>query len=248
MQTQIIAYAQDTKVVGWLHQVNSDTVILLIHGHSAHANMPQYIEFAKTISALGVACCRMNVTRKAVAENAFEVTTPSEEAEQAAALAHMLRQKYKHVIACGHSQGWLSALKLVEDGLVDGAICLMGIIDTDANMQVKLSQLGMTLQQMDEEGYAYSEIAGVRFYYNPAFFANMRGWNVQDMLSHVHKPLLFIFGNQDSIITPAEITKGYEIANQPKQLVGVEGKHRFQPQDGMVIGKKIVGWIEEQKL
>jgi len=244
MQTTLTATTGDgTKVVGWLHQAKSDTVVLLIPAHNMDAARPRYIELAKALHGRGLACFRMNITRKTSGEDAWEVPTISEEAEQAASVAKLLRNKFKRIVAVGHSQGWLSALKLTRDGSVDAAVCLMGVIDTSANVKAKLEQLGVGFAQLEDEGYAVMEIGEMRFYYTPEFFSDSQGWNVPSILKDVHKPLLFLFGNNDNIITPAEITRGYESANQPKQLVGVEASHRFEPKDSIVIAEKIASWI-----
>ena len=232
-----------TKVVGWLHRAKSDTVILLLPAHNMDAARPRYIELAKALHARRYACFRMNFTRKSAGEDAWEVLTVSEEAEQAAAVVNLLKTKFKRVIAVGHSQGWLSALKLAHDGLVDAAVCLMGVIDTSANVKSKLAQLGVGFEQLEAEGYAVMEAGDKRFYYTPEFFSDTQGWNVASMLKEVHAPLLFVFGTNDDIITPSEITKAYELANEPKELVGVDCWHRFEPQDAVTIGDKIAKWV-----
>lgn len=245
MQTQISARTpQGVQVTGFLHIGKLDTCVLIVPGHNTTGTRPRYIELAKILQEHKYSACRMNITRK-TSDAGVEVPTVSEEIQQVHALVLKLKERFKRIIVAGHSQGWISALQMCHDKAADGAVCIMGVVNTDAQAKIKLASLGLTYDQLGFDGYARMEVQGVEFVYTQEFFTDFQSFDIPSLIASTRTPLLFIFGTQDAIIPPAEVMKGFEIANKPKELFAIEAVHRFENASAAEIGRKIADWITQ---
>jgi fermentation-respiration switch protein FrsA (DUF1100 family) len=199
---------------------------------------------AKMLQQLGHSAFRMNITRK-VTGDGFEIPTITQEISQAKAMVQLLKEKYKRVVVSGHSQGWMSALQLCHDKVADAAVCIMGVIDTDVHSKSKLDQLGVTFDKLKGDGYASMQLDHGTFLYTPEFFDDFQSFDVPAIIAATRTPLLFIFGTEDATITPAEVMRGFEAANEPKALVAIEATHRFDEKAAAAIALNISEWISK---
>jgi esterase/lipase len=247
MQSTVTATTPTGRtVVGWLHRASrgSGTLVVLCHGHNANGTHGRFIELAKWLEHLGYDCLRWSVTRTELLPGVLEVTTISEEVEQATALVRSLRDRYRHVVAVGHSQGGVMCLALAHAHLADAVVQLMSVADEKLRIKLMRERFDQAEKTNGIARYA-SHSAGKTFGYTQSFFQDYERWHLAELLKTNTAPILFVLGSRDERVTPAEVRAGFEIAGGDKELFVIDEGHDFSPATAAVLGKKVAQWLHE---
>lgn len=248
MQTTITAEYNGKTVAGWLHRTGGKHLVILVHCHNCAGTQGRYIAMAKELERLGIDCLRFNITRGEVAPGIIEVTSVTEEYNQTKAILSQIRSKYSKVVAAGHSQGGMVCTRLADEGLVDGSVLLMSVIDVAYHITNKLPWINMSLEELRTKPYGAFTLPNGVFGYTTAFFDDFATWNSKALLARNKKPLLFVEASKEDRLKPGEMQEGFAAASGPKELFTIDDKHLFSQDNAILIARKIASWMQEQKL
>ena len=231
---------------GWLHKSGGgvETLVIIFHGHNSNGDRSRFITLAKWFEHTQIDCLRWNAQREHIQADTWRVTTVSEEYEQVNALVSSLRSKYKRIIAIGHSQGALLALKLCAEGIAQTYIALMGVCDTIESLERKKQTIGIQTTS-GQECTTVTLPNGVVFGYPENFFTDFTTWNVRDLLGRHHGASLFVSASRDKLVPPSEVEQAFAIAHEPKQLLSIDDEHNFSDENARVIAHAIRDWLRK---
>jgi pimeloyl-ACP methyl ester carboxylesterase len=252
MQTILRAKtASGTDAMGWLHRASGapTTLYVIIHGHNTTGDRSRYLTIAKWLEHgtgaphSAADTLRWNAVRKPVPDehDTYLVPLASDEYAQVEALVMHARQgrNYTRVIAIGHSQGAMHALRLAAERRVDAAVSIMGVGDTGASLERKKAAIGL-----GSGGDRVTLPNGVTMVYDSSFFPDFASWDMRRIIGQVHVPVLFIGGERDDTIPLAEVETAFAHANEPKAMIIVEDGHRFDDETAARIAKDIQDWAQ----
>ncbi len=250
----VVRMTENRQAQGWLHRAagTPDTLILLLHGHNSNGGRSRFITLAKWFEHHHIDCIRWNVVRESLGDNKFRVPTVSEEYDQVKALAQSIRHKYKRIVAIGHSQGAMLALKLCTEGLADAYVSIMGVGDTHTSMERKLARIGLTDEALRGQSLAalpewmVTQPDGVSYVYAPTFLVDFTAWDMASLFAQLRVPSLFIAGTRDDTIPVSEVEGAYAIVHDRKKLLTVDDVHRFSDETAMMLAGVIVNWLREE--
>jgi pimeloyl-ACP methyl ester carboxylesterase len=239
---------------GFLHraQGNSDTLIVLLHGHNASGNWGKMVTMAKWFEHNSIDVLRWSAVRKQVEESVYAVSNVTEEYEQAKALLDSLRRNYKRVVVVGHSQGAMIGLRLCIEGLAHAYIALMGVGDTNASLKRKITHLGLPQAVLSVETYPTNPkprltmTNGVQFEYEADFFTDFASWNIPAMLAQWNGPSLFVAGEQDTMIPASEVEHASKTVRGESKYLTIADNHSFSEESAVMLAGVIVNWLREQ--
>jgi esterase/lipase len=232
----------------WLHPAESQTLVILIHGHNHHGDSRMFRALSEELQSKGVAVCRYSVLREETPKGLL-VPTITEEIAQAKTVLEHVRAEYDKIIAVGHSQGGIVALQLGIDGDVDAVVELMSVMDTQFHVERRLESLHLTLDDLRSHKYhSYTTPDGMQMLYTPAFFEDLEIFDVHAMLTEWFGPTLFVAGSKDQRVSEEEVERGFMTANNPKELFTVDDDHLFSVSTAKNVADKIDGWLSAEGL
>ncbi len=243
----VVRMTENRQAHGWLHKANgaADTLIVLCHGHNSTGDRGRFITLARWFEHAGQDCIRWNAVRNRPRENTFTVLTVTEEYEQVKALLDPMRRKYKRIIAIGHSQGALLALKLCAEGIAHTYVSLMGVGDTVESLERKKQALAVQ-HAPDKDNQFIILPNGQTFEYTNMFFTDFVSWDVPKLLSLHRGASLFIAAEQDTAIPPSEVRNAFKQAHEPKNYLTVDDVHNFSEETSRLIAHAIRDWLQTE--
>ncbi|MCM8821370.1 MAG: alpha/beta hydrolase [Candidatus Omnitrophica bacterium] len=79
----------------------------------------------------------------------------------------------------------------------------------------------------------------------PQFWKDFDNYDLLKSIKQIHSPILFIHGEKDDIVPPYEMEAYFEIANEPKQKIIIEGaNHGLEPGREKVY-RIVVDWFKK---
>lgn len=198
---------------------------------------------AKWFEHHGYDCLRWNCVREEIDINTFPVLTPHEEYAQIVAVLEKIQSNYDSITLVGHSQGGLLAQMLAAEGYGSALVLLMSVFDTQGNARAKLATMNVHVAHDLTEPHPVKMDWGITFVYTKDFFDDVITIKPQELLKRWQGPTLFVAGKQDITIMPSEVEQGFAWANEPKKLLFVDDKHRFNDFAARDLANEIVSWL-----
>lgn len=254
MQSSLsVRMTQGRSAQGWLHRApkKADTLIVLLHGHNANGNWSRWQTMAKWFEHNGFDCLRWNAVREQKDDSIFQVTNVTEEYEQAKALLDSVRRDYSRIVAVGHSQGAMIALQLCVDGLAHAYVSLMGVGDTKASLQRKVTHIGLPAAVLSEETFPLDAnprmtmTNGTQFEYTRAFFVDFSNWDMPALLAQWTGPSMFVAGAKDTLIPASEVEHASSLVGGAHTYSVIDDNHSFSEANAVMLAGVIVHWLRE---
>ncbi len=213
---------------GFIHEpLRYKTAVVFLHGFPAHCNYPAIRYFSTALSALGNLVLRFNFSGTDTSDGNFEDKTFSKEIDDVRYAIDYLTQNYQfeQLVLVGHSGGAIDAsLYADRDDRVDKVVLISGVSDLEKAVEIEFTK--KQIKNFEERGYIiYNQPE--RWHHqkrlNRQFYDEFFKLDIPKALRRYKKPLLIIHGAEDEIVPVSHAYGLYEIANQPKQLMIIEG-------------------------
>jgi pimeloyl-ACP methyl ester carboxylesterase len=149
---------------------------------------------------------------------------------------------YTHILLGGHSRGaQVSIMYAAKDSRVSEVLSIMP--------STPKTMVGERYDQWKERGYEISKrvIPGTKeireFGVSYAHVTDRQKFNIFDEVKKVHVPLVLIAGETDAIALPEDVKQIYDLANEPKKFILIEGighDYRNNPSEIDTVNKKVL--------
>lgn len=103
-------------------------------------------------------------------------------------------------------------------------------------------------QEWKDQGYMEKETGGKKVRLPLEYLDDARQHNALDVVDQIKTPILFILGKEDVNVLPEETRALYEKANQPKELMEVEGMDHYYknfPDKLALVNKKVIEFFKK---
>ncbi len=214
MEKEIVLKTRDKKsIYGTIVGVNSDTLIIFVHGFTGHRNEHLFFNGSKYFSQKGFDVLRFNLYGWMENSRTMLDTSISIHGKDIDFVVNHFRKEYKKIIVAGHSFGGTSLL-FTNQNLIDGYIFL------DATYVDKDSKEWKVKYNKSAGGHIFNE--GLVFIVGKKFIDELRNFpECGELIKNIKKPILLITAGGAGNSKAGK--KYFKLANNPKKLVNIEG-------------------------
>ncbi|GJL68938.1 MAG: alpha/beta hydrolase [Nitrospirales bacterium] len=212
-------------------------IVVLGHGVTGNKDRPFVVALAEALSHDGIPTLRLSFSGNGDSEGRFEDSTISKEVEDLRCVLDAL-DGWK-ILYVGHSMGGAVGVLLAgRDTRLGGLVSLAGMVHTDAFSQREFGDV------TPNEGFMWDEPACPL---SQAFIDDTAAiGTVVTRAPSIRVPWLLVHGTEDDVVPLQDSLDIFERANEPKQLVRIEGAdHVFSEHTPDMI-KIVHEWVREQ--
>ncbi len=222
------------------HQGEKDSkcIVVLGHGVTGNKDRPQIVALANGLAAAGIPALRFSFSGNAGSEGNFVDSTISKEVEDLGSVLDALSDY--SVCYVGHSMGGaVGVLRASQDNRIRLLVSLAGMVHTEAFAQREFSDV------TPDEGFMWDE---PECPLSSAYMNEMAQINsVVDHAPRITVPWLLVHGAEDDGVPIEDSREIFENANEPKQLIELEGAdHVFSDESTSAMVNSVVDWVQEQ--
>ena len=222
------------------HQGEADSkhIVVLGHGVTGNKDRPFVVALANGLAAAGIAVLRFSFSGNGDSEGIFIDSTISKEVEDLGSVLDALSDY--SVCYAGHSMGGaVGVLRASQDKRIDMLVSLAGMVYTKIFAQTEFGDV------TPDEGFMWDKPDCPL---SSAFMNDMRQIDsVMDRASQITVPWLLVHGTEDDVVPIGESREIFENANEPKELIELEGAdHVFSDESTSVMVTKVLNWVEIQ--
>lgn len=206
------------------------TTVLLTHGfRGTKEGGGKALEFAEHLIMRGYGVFLFDFCGAGESEGDFSSITLSRQVEDVSAALDWLEQRVRGaIVGVGRSFGGSTLLKATaSDFRLRGLVLWSTPLDLKRTFQELLGELFIRLQ----EGHPVRvrDHHGGEFELKPDFAQDLLKHDLYQELEHIKgRPILFLHGARDEVVTISQAKKGYNYAFPPKEIVIVpNGDHQF---------------------
>jgi len=225
---------------------------ILLPGFLDSPDYPHLVELDKELTRLGYEVVRVNPTGTWEPNADFNQYSMSHILGQ---VNDIVSQHPNHtIIAAGHSLGgMMSMLSAINNHSVSAAISIMGpssFVRPEKYQErvVEWKKLPYKTSTRDlPENPQKTRKLKIPY----SFVEDSLQYNVADTINSITKPLLFIAGEKDALISTDHIKSIYKRANQPKALIIIKGighDYRKHPDEIKLVNKQVITFLHDQHL
>lgn len=240
------------KISAAIHEpdVSSDKLAILLPGYLDSKDYPHLVALAEDLKNDGYTAVRFDPAGTWESEGDISEYTISGQLEGVRnVLEYMLKQyQYKNILLGGHSRGgFVSILYAAQDPRISKVLGIMppyALIKTvDDDKIENWRKTGFRISKRDipnskeekEFRVPYSNIEDTKQY------------NVLETVSKLHIPVLLVTGEFDDVISPEDVKKIYDKANEPKKFIelkNIDHDYRLNPGDIKKVNSEITKWLK----
>ena len=212
-------------------------IVVLGHGVTGNKDRPFVVALAEALAADGIPTLRMSFSGNGDSEGRFEDSTISKEVEDLGCVIDALDDW--NVLFVGHSMGGaVGVLRASKDTRVIGLVSLAGMVHTEAFAKREFGDVTPDAGCMwDEPTCPLSQV-----YIDDTSAIG----TVVSRASSIQIPWLFVHGTEDDVVPAQDSLDIFERANEPKQLVQIDGAdHVFSEHTPEMI-QVVQEWVREQ--
>ncbi len=212
-------------------------IVVIGHGVTGNKDRPFVVALADALAADRIPTLRISFSGNGDSEGTFEESTISKEVEDLCCVIDALEDW--NVLYIGHSMGSaVGVLRASKDTRILALVSLAGMVNTDQFAQTEFGDVTPDAGNMwDEPTCPLSS----------AYMDDMRMiGSVVTRAASILVPWLLVHGTDDDVVPLQDSFDILERANEPKQLVQIEGSdHVFSSHTPEMIGI-VLPWIREQ--
>lgn len=215
---------------------HSDCLVILGHGVTGDKDRPLVLAVAEGLAAKGWSCLRVSFAGNGDSEGDFRDATISKESEDLQDLIGQLPENLR-LAYCGHSMGGaVGVLTASKTQRIEVVVNLAGMIRTAAFCEREFGEV------TPDDGLMWDE---PDCQLSQAYVDDLNG--IGDLFEAVRKvsqPILFIHGTADDVVLPEDSHDAFGAANEPKQLVLIDGaEHVFDEETYPEVVEAVAEWI-----
>ena len=212
-------------------------IVVIGHGVTGNKDRPFVVALAEALSEDGIPALRVSFSGNGDSGGRFEDSTISKEVEDLCCVVDALDDW--NVLYVGHSMGGaVGVLRASKDTRIQGLVSLAGMVHTEQFAQTEFGDV------TPDEGAMWDEPTCPL---SSDYMDDMKmiGSVVTRGVS-IQVPWLLVHGTEDDVVPVQDSLDIFERANEPKQLVQIEGAdHVFSEHSDEMI-KIVHSWIREQ--
>jgi alpha/beta superfamily hydrolase len=212
-------------------------IVVLGHGVTGNKDRPLVVALAEALSNDGISTLRMSFSGNGDSEGRFEDSTISKEVEDLRCVIDALDGW--NILYVGHSMGGaVGVLRASRDTRLVGLVSLAGMVHTESFAQREFADV------TPDEGFMWDEPTCPlsQAYINDTAAIG----TVVTRAPSIQIPWLLVHGTKDDLVPLQDSLDIFEIANEPKQLVQIEGAdHMFSEHTPDMI-KVVHEWVRKQ--
>jgi pimeloyl-ACP methyl ester carboxylesterase len=212
-------------------------IVVLGHGVTGNKDRPFVVVLADALSSDGIPTLRMSFSGNGDSEGRFEDSTISKEVEDLCCVIDALDDW--NILYVGHSMGGaVGVLSTSKDTRILGLVSLAGMVHTEAFAQREFGDV------TPDEGCMWDEPSCPL---SQAYIDDTSAiGTVVTRATSIQVPWLLVHGTEDDVVPLQDSLDIFERANEPKQLVQIDGAgHVFTDHTPAMI-KVVHGWVREQ--
>ena len=216
---------------------HEDRLVLIGHGVTGDKDRPLVAAVAEGLAAKGWPCLRISFAGNGGSEGDFRAATISKESEDLQDVIKQLPDRLRIAYA-GHSMG--GAVGVTTASRVERikvVINLAGMVRTKLFCDREFGMVTPDQGNMwDEDGCPLSQ----------AYVDDLNGiGDLFEQVASLKQPLLLIHGTADDVVLPEDSIDAHERAQEPKQLVLIEGaEHSFDDATYAQVVDAANAWLE----
>jgi uncharacterized protein len=212
-------------------------IVILGHGVTGNKDRPFIVALAEALAHDDIPTLRMSFSGNGDSEGRFEDSTISKEVADLRSVIDALDGW--NILYVGHSMGGaVDVLQASKDTRIVGLVSLAGMVHTDAFAQREFGDV------TPDEGFMWDEPTcplSQTFIDDTAAIGT-----VVTRASSIQVPWLLVHGAEDDVVPLQDALDIFNRANEPKQLVQIEGAdHVFSEHTPDMI-KVVHKWVREQ--
>ena len=214
--------------------------MVLGHGVTGNKDRPFVVALANGLAAAGIPALRFSFSGNGDSEGEFIDSTISKEVDDLGVVIEAL-SNYS-VCYIGHSMGGaVGVLRASRDKRIKLLVSLAGMVHTNTFAETEFGDV------TPDEGFMWDKPDCPL---SSAYMDDMaRIGSVVDFASRITVPWLLLHGAEDDVVPIGESRQIFEIANEPKELIELEGAdHVFSDDSTGAMVTKVVNWVQIQFL
>ncbi|WP_454061882.1 alpha/beta hydrolase [Candidatus Nitrospira salsa] len=236
---ETIRNIEGEKIDYTFHAGEKGTKVMVVLGHGVTGNKdrPFVVALAEALSHDGIPALRMSFSGNGDSEGRFEDSTISKEVNDLGSVFDVLDGW--NILYVGHSMGGAVGVLLAsQDPRIVGLVSLAGMVHTDAFSQREFSDVTPDKGLMwDEPACPLSQV----FIDDTSAIGT-----VVTRAPSIKVPWLLVHGTADDVVPLQDSLDIFERANDPKQLVQIEGAdHVFSTHTPKMV-KVVHEWVRGQ--
>ena len=221
-------------------EANSKRIVVLGHGVTGNKDRPFVVALANGLAAAGIPALRFSFSGNGDSEGEFIDSTISKEVDDLGVVIDALNDY--SVCYIGHSMGGaVGVLRASQDSRITLLVSLAGMVYTNAFAETEFGDV------TPDKGFMWDKPDCPL---SSAYMDDMaRIGSVVDFASRITVPWLLLHGAEDDVVPIGESRQIFEIANEPKELIELEGAdHVFSDDSTGAMVTKVVHWVQIQFL
>ena len=221
---------------------NKYPTVILVHGFGATKEEDgMFDDIAKKLSDNGILVYRFDFSGRGESEGNYTNTSLSKQRDDLRSILDFVKKQ--HIVETfkigilGQSFGTPTTITLHPD---IKSLILMGSFGHVKEVMKNLFGEGYNPAGMSTRVKTDGEVVKL----NPLFWSDFENHDILKSIKQVRCPILFIHGGKDDIVPVSEMETLYELANEPKKKLIIEGAdHGLDPyRDKM--SKAVVDWFK----
>ena len=219
-------------------EANSKRIVVLGHGVTGNKDRPFVVALANGLAAAGIPALRFSFSGNGDSEGEFIDSTISKEVDDLGVVIDALSDY--SVCYIGHSMGGaVGVLRASQDSRITLLVSLAGMVHTNTFAETEFGDV------TPDEGFMWDKPDCPL---SSAYMDDMaRIGSVVDFASRITVPWLLLHGAEDDVVPIGESRQIFEIANEPKELIELEGAdHVFSDDSTGAMVTKVVNWVQIQ--
>ncbi|MGK0189081.1 MAG: pimeloyl-ACP methyl ester carboxylesterase [Verrucomicrobiales bacterium] len=235
---------QGEKLDFRFHQATSNAdrkhVVVIGHGVTANLDRPWAEALADGLAAAGIHALRFSFSGNGDSEGDFRDSTVSKEVSDLGSVLDAIEAAGFTASYAGHSMGGaVGVIRTASDLRILHFVSLAGMVET------KRFSIEEFSDQTPDSGFMWDDKDCPL---SSAYMNDLAAIDsVASKAADIRVPYLLVHGTEDDLVPIAEARVIFQIANEPKKLVELEGvDHVFNGvgKDKMV--SAVVGWLKDQ--
>lgn len=219
--------------------------IIFCHCFTCSKETITTFRLSRRLAENGYAVLRFDFTGLGNSEGDFSATTFTSTQDDLKSAINFLNTNHRSPsFLMGHSLGGTTALSVAQD-----YVSVKGVVTVASPSEPEhvLHHFGHALTLLEQNIAASFEVAGQYYEIEPEFVENVRGADMQLLLSELKKPVLVVNVENDALVKQADSQQILDWVNGETTLINVTGSnHLLSNRDAteMVTGE-IVRWISK---
>lgn len=233
-----IRNAHNEKLDWTYHEGKDDRIVVIGHGVTGNKDRPALIALAKGLADVGISALRFSFSGNGDSDGKFIDSTITKEVADLGSVLDVLTDR--KICYVGHSMGGaVGVLRAANDERIEVLVSLAGMVHTNDFADREFGDV------TPDEGFMWDEpdCPLSKLYMDDMVTIN----SVAKHASKFWGPWLLVHGSEDDIVPIQDSIDILQFANEPTELLELEGAdHVFSGDSTEIMVENVVSWINQK--